>query len=107
HMCVNLVSMLVAVSMLASNHWLGVRPQRDVVESILTFGLKSYVGSLSHLANERADQALISLILAPVYLGLYAIAATLTAPVVLIGTSLAIIALPFVGAAQSERDSRM
>src|SRR5207302_1078343 len=106
YLIANSLAMLAALGILATNHWFALRPRSDLVVSMLTFGLKSHVGNLSHLANERADQALISLILAPIYLGLYAIAATLTAPVVLIGTSLAIIALPLVGAAQSERDRR-
>jgi O-antigen/teichoic acid export membrane protein len=106
YLIANWLTMLAALGMLATNRWFALRPQRDLVKPMLTFGLKSHLGSVSHLANERADQALISLILAPVYLGLYAIAATLTAPVVLIGTSLAIIALPFVGAAQSVGERR-
>jgi O-antigen/teichoic acid export membrane protein len=106
YLVANYLAMLVGLAMLARNRWFALRPQGRFVKAMLTFGLKSHVGNLSLLANERADQALVSLILAPVYLGLYAVAGTFASAVVLVGTSLAIIALPFVGSAQSEKDRR-
>jgi O-antigen/teichoic acid export membrane protein len=56
------------------------------------------MSNVSSLFNERLDQLLISVFLAPVQLGLYVVAVTLTAVTGLIGQSVALIALPSVAA---------
>jgi hypothetical protein len=52
------------------------------------------VGTVAGIAKERADLVLVSLVLPPLYLGLYSIAVTLPAAVAVIGSYLAVIALP-------------
>lgn len=71
-----------------------VRVDGDVIRSLLSFGLRSHVSSVSALLNERLDQLLISVLLAPVKLGLYVVAVTLTSLTNLIGTSTSLITLP-------------
>ena len=67
-----------------------------VVNRVLTFGLKTHLSSVSSLLNERVDQLVISLFLAPVKLGLYVIAVTMTSVTALVGYSVAFVALPSV-----------
>jgi O-antigen/teichoic acid export membrane protein len=73
---------------------------------LLSFGVRSHVGTVSGIANQNADQALISIALSPFYLGLYSTALTLPAAVAVIGNSLATIALPTVSAAGSTDEMR-
>lgn len=67
---------------------------RALARSLLRFGVRSHTTSVAGQLNERLDQLLISLFLAPVYLGLYVVAVTLTSLSSLIGGSVAQVALP-------------
>jgi O-antigen/teichoic acid export membrane protein len=83
-----------------------------VIRQLLAFGVKSHGGNLASLLNERLDQLLISLFLAPASLGLYIIAVTLTSVTGLVGSSMALVALPSVahlpaGAARYQTARRM
>jgi O-antigen/teichoic acid export membrane protein len=91
---------------LASQRWMGFRASRTLMRSLLRFGIRSHLGTVSGIANQNADQAVISLALSPFYLGLYSVALTLPAGVSVIGGSLATIALPAVAAAGSTDDMR-
>jgi O-antigen/teichoic acid export membrane protein len=68
--------------------------QRDLVPKLLSFGLKSHLGGVSSLFNERLDQLVISAMLAPIFLGKYVVAVTLTSATTLVGTSVALVAFP-------------
>lgn len=79
----------------------GVRPlgcSRALVRQLLGFGVKSHLGNVSSLLNERLDQLVISIFLAPAKLGLYVIAVTLTSVTALVGASVSFVALPTVAA---------
>lgn len=80
---------------------------RKLVRDMLGFGLRSHVSGVSAMLNERLDQLVISVFLAPAKLGLYVIAVTLTSLNNLVGTSVSLIALPSVArlAAGPERTS--
>jgi O-antigen/teichoic acid export membrane protein len=63
---------------------------------LLTFGLQSHTGSVTWMMNERLDQLVISVFLAPVQLGLYVTAVTMTSLTALVGSSVATAAFPVV-----------
>jgi O-antigen/teichoic acid export membrane protein len=72
------------------------RVDRGLVRRLLAFGARSHGGTVSSTLNERLDQLLISVFLAPASLGLYVVAVTLTSLTSLVGTSTALVALPSV-----------
>jgi O-antigen/teichoic acid export membrane protein len=61
---------------------------------LLSFGVRSHLGNVSSLLNQRLDQLLISVFLAPVRLGTYVVAVTLCSATTLVGTSVGLIAFP-------------
>ena len=67
---------------------------RALARSLLRCGLRSHTTNVAGQLNERLDQLVISVFLAPVYLGLYVVAVTLTSLSSLIGASVAQVALP-------------
>lgn len=69
---------------------------RSVARSVLAFGIKGQLSTVSNVLNERVDQLVISVALAPAKLGLYVVAATLVSPAWLVGQSVALTALPVV-----------
>jgi O-antigen/teichoic acid export membrane protein len=74
-----------------------------VMREVLGFGIRSHLGNVSSLLNERLDQLIISIFLAPLKLGLYVVAVSLTSLTTLPGTSISLVALPSVArSAQSE-----
>lgn len=90
----NALALGAAWTMLGRAGWLGWTPDRLLVRPLLSYGIKSNVGNLSSLANQRADQLLISAFLAPAELGLYTVAVTLTSGIMLVGTSVQIVTFP-------------
>jgi O-antigen/teichoic acid export membrane protein len=92
--------------MVARERWLGFRPNRSLVGMLLSFGARSHLGTVSGIANQTADQALISIALAPYFLGIYSVALALPAGVAVIGSSLAALTLPSVTAATSAAEMR-
>jgi O-antigen/teichoic acid export membrane protein len=73
-----------------------LRVERKIIRQLLAFGVRSHSGNLASMLNERLDQLLISLFLAPASLGLYVIAVTMTSVTGLVGSSAALVALPSV-----------
>jgi O-antigen/teichoic acid export membrane protein len=63
---------------------------------LVGYGVKSHTSNVSGLLNERLDQLLISIFLAPARLGLYVVAVTMTSVTNLVGTSVSLVALPAV-----------
>lgn len=83
-------------------------PQAPVFDSrfartLIGFAVKSHTSSVSSFFNERLDQLVIAVFLAPAQLGLYVIAVTLTSLTNLVGYSVSAIALPVVAAERAER----
>jgi O-antigen/teichoic acid export membrane protein len=95
YLVANLVTALAAV--VALRVW-RTRPRVDhgLVRRLLAFGARSHGGTVSSTLNERLDQLLISVFLAPASLGLYVVAVTLTSLTSLVGSSTALVALPSV-----------
>lgn len=103
----NLLTLAATLAMLAARGELGMAIRRDLVRPVLGYGLRAHVGNISTLANAQAGQALISLLLAPVSLGLFSVALTVTSAVSLVGTSLALVAMPAIGSCRSPEEMRI
>jgi O-antigen/teichoic acid export membrane protein len=67
-----------------------------LARQLLGYGLKSHTSNVSGVLNERLDQLVISIFLAPARLGLYVVAVTMTSVTNLVGTSVSFVALPAV-----------
>ena len=79
-------------------------PERPLAREMLAYGWRSQLSSISNLLNERVDQLVISIVLAPASLGLYVVAWTLTSLSGLIGYSVSLAALPAVAKADTPLD---
>lgn len=101
----NALTLGLTVVALLRHHWFGLGVHLDIARSLVGFGLRTHAGNISGLANERADQALIVVFLAPTQLGFYSVAVTFTSVVVLVGTSLAIVALPAIAQTSDVRSA--
>ena len=99
-------ALLVALVALAASRWVGLRPDLGLGRAIVTFGLKTHVGNLAGQANLNLDKLAIALLLAPSALGLYSVGVTLSAPLTLIGASIALVAMPVVAASTSPAERR-
>jgi O-antigen/teichoic acid export membrane protein len=81
-----------------------VRFSSKTARRLFGFGLRSHTSSVSSVLNQRLDQLLISVFLAPVKLGLYVVATTMTSAVSLIGWSIAMVALPTIAEADGTHE---
>lgn len=106
YLTANALVMVLAMGVVRWHGWLGFQPDWKLLGPLLGYGLRSHVGNFSSLANQQADQLLISAFLAPFALGIYSVAATLTAGVNLIGSSVQVVAFPLV-AALADREEQM
>jgi O-antigen/teichoic acid export membrane protein len=70
------------------------RPDLGLARSLAWFGWRTQLSSVRNPLNEQLDQLVISLFLAPVQLGLYAVAFTVTSVIGLLSGTIAIVALP-------------
>lgn len=73
---------------------------RKLARAVFGFAVRSHTSNISSLFNERLDQLVISVFLAPAQLGLYVVAVTLTSLTSFVGRSVSMIALPVVAAEQ-------
>lgn len=85
---------------------------RGVARELLGYGLRSHVSTASTNLNQRLDQLVISVFLAPAKLGNYVVAVTLSSFTVLVGHSVGMSALPLVarhepGPARTEAARRL
>jgi O-antigen/teichoic acid export membrane protein len=102
----NLIVAVAATTLVLRERDVPLRVDLDVARRIVSFGLRTHLHGVSTLLNERLDQLMISLLLAPASLGLYVIAVTLTSATSLVGSSVAFVALPEV-AQLRERDQQL
>lgn len=79
---------------------------RPLLGELLRFGAKSHTSNVSALLNERLDQLVISIFLAPARLGLYVVAVTVTSLTTLIGSSVSLVALPTIARARDDEERR-
>jgi O-antigen/teichoic acid export membrane protein len=102
----NLLTALTAVVAVIRAAGGTLRPSLPFARKALGFGVRSHLSGVSAMFNERLDQLVVSVVLAPASLGLYVIAVTMTAVTALIGSSIALVALPVLARASS-RDSQL
>jgi O-antigen/teichoic acid export membrane protein len=77
---------------------------RRIARTLVGYGARSHVSFVATTLNERLDQLLISIFLSATSLGLYVVAATLTAGTAVIGASVALVALPRIARVADDRD---
>jgi O-antigen/teichoic acid export membrane protein len=92
----NFLTLAVAVVGIAKSKTGELAFDRRVLRELLVYGLKSHSSNVPSMLNERLDQLVISIFLAPARLGLYVIAVTMTSVTNLIGASVSYVALPSV-----------
>lgn len=96
YLAANATTALVAGVLLLSAARLELQASYGLARELLVFGIKSHASNVSGLLNERLDQLVISIFLAPARLGLYVVAVTMTSITNLVGASVSFIALPAV-----------
>jgi antigen flippase len=96
YLLANAITTVAALAALHRRRALSLVPRADTISRLLGFGLRSHTTNLALLLNERLDQLVISVFLAPAKLGLYMIAVTLTAATTLVGQAMALVVLPVV-----------
>jgi O-antigen/teichoic acid export membrane protein len=94
YLAANLLTLAAAVVLYRLADRSRLRFSFRVARELLSFGVRSHLGNVSSLLNERLDQLVISAFLAPAKLGLYVIAVTLTSVTTLVGSSVSFVSLP-------------
>jgi O-antigen/teichoic acid export membrane protein len=102
------VTVLIAAILVLPSTGSPSRPEKPLARAMLAYGWRSQLSTISNLLNERVDQLVISIALAPASLGLYVVAWTMTSLSSMIGFSVTYAALPRVAQADSaaERQAR-
>jgi O-antigen/teichoic acid export membrane protein len=97
---------VVAGAALAPTVWRSIRFSVPVSRRLLGFGLRSHTGNVTWMMNERLDHLVISIFLAPIQLGLYVTAVTMTSLTNLVGQSVATAAFPVVARMDAGEERR-
>jgi O-antigen/teichoic acid export membrane protein len=100
------VTVLIAAILVLPSTGRPSRPERLLTREMLAYGWRSQLSTISNLLNERVDQLVISIVLAPASLGLYVVAWTMTSLSSIIGYSVTFAALPRVAQAESAQERR-
>jgi O-antigen/teichoic acid export membrane protein len=100
------VTVLIAAILVLPSTGRPSRPERLLGREMLAYGWRSQLSTISNLLNERVDQLVISIALAPASLGLYVVAWTMTSLSSMIGYSVTFAALPRVAQAESAQERR-
>jgi O-antigen/teichoic acid export membrane protein len=96
YLIANAITLLVALMSVLRAPSDGYIPSRKLAASMLAYGVKAHTSNVTATFNERFDQLIIAMFLPAAQLGFYAIGVSLTTGVMIIGTSIAIVALPVV-----------
>lgn len=87
NLATHLIAAAVGLWVMAKRGWLGLRPRRDLMRSLIIYGAKVHVGEVLNSLRQRLDQALVALLLPSADLGLYVVALTMAnAPMFLVAT---------------------
>jgi len=70
----NVITVILALTFTVRNSGLNFHFQLAIVKGLFIYGLKSHVGGISHMFNERLDQMVLALLLSPKELGWYVVA---------------------------------
>ena len=68
------LTVLIAVILVLPSTGSPSRPERLLAREMLAYGFRSQLSTISNLLNERVDQLVISIVLAPASLGLFVVA---------------------------------
>ncbi|HEX2015481.1 MAG TPA: oligosaccharide flippase family protein [Solirubrobacteraceae bacterium] len=98
YLAANLLTLLLAAALTLPLLEGPVRVALGTCRELVHYGVRSHTSNVSVYLNARLDQLLVSLFLAPTLLGLYTVAVTLGSLTLLIGGSVALIALPAIAA---------
>ena len=104
YLLANALTTAAALLVLQRQAVLSLAWHRETAGRLLAFGLRSHTTNVALLLNERLDQLVISLFLAPARLGLYVIAVTVTSATALIGAATAMVVLPLVASLHDPAD---
>lgn len=74
----NLVVAVASVAVVIGEFGLHLTLNIPLIRGILSYGIRSHVGTLSQMLNQRADQMLMALVLSPRELGWYVVAASVS-----------------------------
>ncbi len=104
YLTANAIALLVAATSVYSRRDETFYPDRQFVRPILSYGLKTQASGVTLMINERLDQLVIVMFLPAIQLGYYAAAVSLSSGVLVIGVSMAMVALPVVASRRTEED---
>lgn len=104
YLTANTLSLLVAIILVQRIERPELRLSYRLARELLAYGVRSHTGNVSGLLNERLDQLVISIFLAPARLGLYVIAVTMTSVTNLVGASVSFVALPAVARLETDQE---
>jgi O-antigen/teichoic acid export membrane protein len=96
YLVANVFTAATTIVVLARRGVLSITCSQATVRRLLGFGIRTHTASLASMVNERLDQLVISIFLAPAKLGLYVIAVTMTSATMIIGQAAAGVVLPVV-----------
>lgn len=96
----------VAAARLAPSIWRSIGFSAPMSRRLLSFGLRSHTGNVTWMMNERLDQLVISIFLAPIQLGLYVTAVSMMSLTNLVGQSVATAAFPVVARMEAGDERR-
>jgi O-antigen/teichoic acid export membrane protein len=96
YLLANALTAATVIIILARRGALSIAGDRATVRKLLGFGIRTHSTSVASMLNERLDQLVISVFLAPAKLGLYVIAVTMTSATTIIGQAAASIMVPVV-----------
>jgi O-antigen/teichoic acid export membrane protein len=96
--CAMLISnvILIAVGLLLARgkQWLVLKPSREGMRALMSFGVRAHFANVVSMLSERADQLLISLLLPAASLGIYVVANTVARGASAVGDTLSVLAFP-------------
>jgi O-antigen/teichoic acid export membrane protein len=101
YLCAYIVLALASIALVARESRGPVVVERDTVRRLARFGWRAHTSTVASIFNERLDQLVISIFLAPAKLGLYVVAVTLTSLTSAVGSSVALVAMPAIARLQS------
>jgi len=81
------------------------QPSIRISRAVLSYGIRSHLGTVSGITNDYLDQGVISIFLPAAQLAYYAIAVSISAPLALVGSSLGMMVMPSV-ASQPDPEAR-
>jgi O-antigen/teichoic acid export membrane protein len=96
----NFIVLLFVIFWFVRLGWTKWTLEKPLLRQVTSYGLRAHIGNISLLLNLRLDQMIMSVILAPRLLGLYAVAVTISSGVNLVSSAVSSISFPILSSAQ-------